>query len=96
MKLEDRNIEDELKKSREDLGLLTPAERERWILEKWDERPESLKVEEVAEIIRVSRSTAYVLTGSGKLPRKRFGTCVRVTRFDLFLFIVRGCDDDLA
>lgn len=96
MNHEHESNEDELREPREDLLRLTEAERERWFLEKWDERPDTFKVEEAAKLIRVSRSTAYDLAAKGTLPSKLYGRCRRIARLDLFLFMVRGREDDAA
>ena len=86
----------ESKKPRDDLRLLAEAERERWILEKWDELPEVFSVEEAAKRLGVSRSTGYALTADGTLRYLRLRGCKRITRFDLFILLVRGCEGDAA
>lgn len=49
-----------------------------------DERHhEWLKVPEVARIIRVARSRAYELVGSGEIPSVRIGRSVRISRREL-------------
>ncbi len=49
-----------------------------------DERhPEWLKVPEVAEVLRIARSRAYELVGSGEIPSVRIGRSVRVNRKEL-------------
>ena len=48
-----------------------------------DEQHEYLKVPEVARIIRVARSRAYELVGSGEIPSIRIGRSVRVSRKEL-------------
>jgi len=45
--------------------------------------PELLKLPEVAKILRISRTTAYSLAASGKIPSIRIGGSVRVLRSDL-------------
>jgi hypothetical protein len=96
MNQEHESNEDESQQPSEDLQQLTEAERERWFLEKWDERPPVFLLGEVAKEIRVSRSTAYVLADNGTLPCKQFGRCKRITRFDLFLLLVRGDEGQAA
>jgi excisionase family DNA binding protein len=49
-----------------------------------DEQPhEYLKVPEVAEVVRIARSRAYELVGSGEIPSIRIGRSVRVSRKEL-------------
>ena len=49
-----------------------------------DERQhEWLKVPEVAEVLRIARSRAYELVGSGEIPSIRIGRSVRVSRKEL-------------
>ena len=49
-----------------------------------DERhPEWLKVPEVAEVLRIARSRAYELVGTGEIPSVRIGRSVRVSRKEL-------------
>ena len=42
--------------------------------------PEFYRIIEVAEIMKVSRATAYALVRSGEIPTVRFGATVRVPR----------------
>ncbi len=44
---------------------------------------EYLKVPEVAEVLRIARSRAYELVGSGEIPSIRIGRSVRVNRREL-------------
>ncbi len=46
-------------------------------------RHEYLKVPEVAEVLRIARSRAYELVGSGEIPSIRIGRSVRVSRREL-------------
>ena len=48
-----------------------------------DEQHEWLKVPEVAEVLRIARSRAYELVGSGEIPSVRIGRSVRVSRKEL-------------
>lgn len=48
-----------------------------------DERHEYLKVPEVAGVLRIARSRAYELVGSGEIPSIRIGRSVRVNRRQL-------------
>lgn len=49
-----------------------------------DERQhEWLKVPEVAEVLRIARSRAYELVGSGEIPSIKIGRSVRVSRREL-------------
>lgn len=48
-----------------------------------DERHEWLKVPEVAGELRIARSRAYELVGSGEIPSVRIGRSVRVNRGEL-------------
>ena len=41
---------------------------------------EWLKVPEVAQMLRIARSRAYELVGSGEIPSVRIGRSVRVSR----------------
>lgn len=45
-----------------------------------DGEKEYLKVSEVAEFLRIGRSRAYELVGSGEIPSVRIGRSVRVSR----------------
>ena len=48
-----------------------------------EQRQEYLKVPEVAEVLRIARSRAYELVGSGEIPSVRIGRSVRVSRKEL-------------
>jgi len=48
-----------------------------------DEKHEYLKVPEVAGVLRIARSRAYELVGSGEIPSIRIGRSVRVNRREL-------------
>lgn len=48
-----------------------------------DEQHEWLKVPEVAELLRVSRSRAYELVADGEIPAVKIGRSVRVSRKEL-------------
>jgi excisionase family DNA binding protein len=48
-----------------------------------EQQHEWLKVPEVARVIRVARSRAYELVGSGEIPSIRIGRSVRVNRREL-------------
>jgi excisionase family DNA binding protein len=48
-----------------------------------DKEHEYLKVPEVAEVLRIARSRAYELVGSGEIPSVRIGRSVRVSRKEL-------------
>ncbi len=48
-----------------------------------EHRHEYLKVPEVAEVLRIARSRAYELVGSGEIPSIRIGRSVRVSRREL-------------
>jgi excisionase family DNA binding protein len=44
---------------------------------------EWLKVPEVAQMLRIARSRAYELVGSGEIPSVRIGRSVRISRREL-------------
>lgn len=48
-----------------------------------EQRHEYLKVPEVAEVLRIARSRAYELVGSGDIPSIKIGRSVRVSRREL-------------
>ncbi|MGH3147052.1 MAG: helix-turn-helix domain-containing protein [Rubrobacter sp.] len=48
-----------------------------------DEQHEWLKVPEVAEVLRIARSRAYDLVGTGEIPAVKIGRSVRVNRKEL-------------
>ena len=48
-----------------------------------DERHEWLKVPEVAEELRIARSRAYELVGTGEIPAVKIGRSVKVSRKEL-------------
>lgn len=48
-----------------------------------DTEHEWLKVPEVAQVLRIARSRAYELVGSGEVPSVRIGRSVRVSRKEL-------------
>jgi excisionase family DNA binding protein len=50
-----------------------------------EQQREFLKVPEVAEVLRIARSRAYELVGSGEIPSVRIGRSVRVSREELVL-----------
>jgi excisionase family DNA binding protein len=45
-----------------------------------EQQYEYLKVPEVAEVLRITRSRAYELLGEGEIPLVRIGRGVRVSR----------------
>lgn len=47
------------------------------------EDKEYLKVSEVAEFLRIGRTRAYELVGSGEIPSVRIGRNIRVSRREL-------------
>jgi excisionase family DNA binding protein len=48
-----------------------------------DTEHEWLKVPEVAQMLRIARSRAYELVGTGEIPSVRIGRSVRVSRKEL-------------
>jgi len=52
--------------------------------------PEVLTVPEVAEILRITRQTAYNYISQGKIKTKKFGKTARVLKRDLISFIERS------
>ena len=48
-----------------------------------EQQREYLKVPEVAEVLRIARSRAYELVGSGEIPSVRIGRSVRISRREL-------------
>jgi excisionase family DNA binding protein len=48
-----------------------------------EQRHEYLKVPEVAEVLRIARSRAYELVGSGEIPSVRISRSLRVSRKEL-------------
>jgi excisionase family DNA binding protein len=52
-----------------------------------------LRVEEVAEILQVSRAFGYQLVQRGEIPGVRLGRAVRVRREDLLRFIEANVQD---
>ena len=50
---------------------------------------EVLKVDDIAEVLRVSTSTAYRLCRDAEFPAFRVGGQIRVTRKDLYVWIAR-------
>ncbi len=48
-----------------------------------EQQHEYLKVLEVAKVLRIARSRAYELVGSGEIPSIRIGRSVRVSRKEL-------------
>jgi len=50
---------------------------------------ELFTVAEVAEVLRVSRATAYRLVESGELPASRIGGSIRISRDDLLAVITK-------
>lgn len=47
-----------------------------------DEQHEYLKVPEVARILRIARSRAYEMVGSGDIPSVRIGRSLRISRVE--------------
>lgn len=54
-----------------------------------DGEKEYMKVAEVAEFLRIGRSRAYELVGSGEIPSVRIGRSVRVSRRKLEWWLER-------
>lgn len=54
-----------------------------------DGEKEYMKVAEVAEFLRIGRSRAYELVGSGEIPSVRIGRSVRVSRRKLQWWLER-------
>lgn len=58
--------------------------------------PSVLTVEEVADLMRVDRKTAYAAIAAGGVPGvRRIGRCIRVSRDVLLRWLTEG-DDALA
>jgi excisionase family DNA binding protein len=61
-----------------------------------NELPAVLTVEEVADLMRVDRKTAYAAIADGGLPGvRRLGRCIRISR-DVFLRWLEGGDSALS
>jgi excisionase family DNA binding protein len=55
------------------------------------ELPQVLTVEEVADVMRVDRKTAYAAIAAGEVPGvRRLGRCIRVSRDVLFRWLAEG------
>jgi excisionase family DNA binding protein len=53
--------------------------------------PQVLTVEEVAELMRVDRKTAYAAIAAGGVPgARRLGRCIRVSRDVLLAWLAEG------
>jgi excisionase family DNA binding protein len=53
--------------------------------------PPILTVEEVADLMRVDRKTAYAAIAGGTLPGvRRIGRCIRVSRDELLRWLAEG------
>jgi len=96
MAAEDQPHGEELANRRHDLRRLSDAERERWMLEKWDTYPDTMSVSEAAKVLGVSRSTGYECTNDGTLRCVRVRGRKVVTRYDLFVLLARGGDGDVS
>lgn len=57
---------------------------------------EYLKVPEVAEVLRIARSRAYELVGSGEIPSIRIGRSVRVSRKELDRWLEEQCHPNVG
>ncbi len=56
-----------------------------------DGLPPVLTVEEVADLMRVDRKTAYAAIADGQVPGvRRFGRCIRVSRDVLIRWLEQG------
>jgi excisionase family DNA binding protein len=65
------------------LGMMTPSAL-----------PQVLTVEEVADLMRVDRKTAYSAIAEGGIPGvRRIGRCIRVSRDELLLWLSEGQGD---
>ena len=53
-------------------------------------RPKLLTVEEVAEVLRVSKMTVYRLAEKGELPSVRVGRSIRIVEDGLDMYLRRG------
>lgn len=53
-------------------------------------RPKLLTVEEVAEMLRVSKMTVYRLAEKGELPSVRVGRSIRIVEDGLDMYLRRG------
>lgn len=61
-----------------------------------DEQHEWLKVPEVAEELRIARSRAYELVGTGEIPAVKIGRSVRVNRKELDRWLQSQSYTDVA
>lgn len=52
--------------------------------------PEVLTVDEVAELLRVNRKTVYSAIQRGKLPARRLGTAIRISRDQVLRWLADG------
>ncbi len=52
-----------------------------------DDLPVTLRIDEVAAVLKVSRNTAYALVRRGVLPSLRIGRCLRVPKQSLLSFL---------
>lgn len=52
-----------------------------------EQLPMTIRVEEVAKILRVSRNTAYALVRSGSLPSFKVGRQLRIAKRHLLAFM---------
>ncbi|MCD7757094.1 MAG: helix-turn-helix domain-containing protein [Clostridiales bacterium] len=52
-----------------------------------DDLPVTLRMDEVAAVLKVSRNTAYALVRRGVLPSLRIGRCLRVPKQSLLSFL---------
>ncbi len=56
--------------------------------------PQILTVEEVADLMRVDRKTAYSAIADGEIPGvRRIGRCIRVSRDELLRWLADGQGD---
>jgi len=62
-----------------------------------DQAPDVLTVEQAAEVLVVSRGTAYEAIRTGEIPSVRIGRCIRIPRHALERFLTvngHGCQND--
>lgn len=53
----------------------------------WDDIPIVVSVPELAEILRVSRNTAYAMVRSGQIPSVRTGAQIRISKNALIKYL---------
>ena len=56
--------------------------------------PDVLTINDLQDVLKIGRSTAYTIVKSGELKTMRIGKLIRIRREDLIDYLSEKCDND--